>query len=193
MNNERRKLNWTCSSWTFCLCQLVLSAKIKLHNNQNRTTRSLLRYLDVSPICGAEVPYCAAVDRNHGDRGDQGVRQLLLPVLQPLDKLGDLQAILAFFPFVDSLVWITIIRGALENEKDGVNKAESLQRVLVIVFTSMMVRSPGAFKAQCECEYTDYVLVIIFSSKDLFPLVHIILHSRAQRRRVGGVNLLSPP
>lgn len=123
MNNERR--NWKCSSWTFCLCQLVLSANIKLHNIQNRTTRSLLLYLDVSSICGAEVSYCAAVDRNHGDRGDQGVRQLLLPVLQPLDKLGDLQAILAFFPFVDSLVWITIIRGALENE-DSMNKAESL-------------------------------------------------------------------
>lgn len=77
------------------------------------------------------------MDRNHGDRGHQGVRQLLLPVLQPLDKLGDLQPILALFPFVDSLVWITIIRGALENEKDGTNKAESLQRVLVLVFTSI--------------------------------------------------------
>lgn len=88
-------------------------------------TGSLLLYLDVSSICGTEVPYCAAVDRIHGDRGDQGVGQLLLPVLQPLDKLGDLQAILALFPFVDSLVWITIIRGALEKEKDGMNEAES--------------------------------------------------------------------
>lgn len=85
-------------------------------------TGSLLLYLDVSSVCGAEVPYCAAVHRSHGDRGHQGVRQLLLPVLQPLDKLGDLQAILALFPFVDSLVWIAIIRGALENEKDGMNK-----------------------------------------------------------------------
>lgn len=138
---------------------LLTSACFTCRNEANVTA---LRYLDVSSVCGAEVPYCAAVDRNHGDRGDQGVGQLLLPVLQPLDKLGDLQAILAFSPFVDSLVWIAIIRGALENEEDAVNKAESLQRVLVIVFTSTMVRSHGAFKGQCEREYTDYVLVITF-------------------------------
>lgn len=80
----------------------------------------------MSSFCGAEVRYCAPVDRYHVDRGDQGVGQLLVPVLQPLDKLGDLQAVLAFFAFVDSLVWVTIVGRALENETKGMNKTESL-------------------------------------------------------------------
>lgn len=77
-------------------------------------------------VCGAEVRHCAPVDRYHVDRGDQGVGQLLVPVLQPLDKLGDLQAVLAFFAFVDSLVWVAIVGRGLENETKGVNKAKAL-------------------------------------------------------------------
>lgn len=117
MNNETRKLKWNCSVWTS-------AALFRLHKLSSAQSLSL--YLDVSSICGAEVRHGAAVDRHHGDRGNQGVRQRLLPVLQPLDKLGDLQAILAFFPLVDSLVRVTIIRGALENQTEGMNKTESL-------------------------------------------------------------------
>lgn len=81
----------------------------------------------MSSVCGAEVRYRAPVDRHHVDRGDQGVGQLLVPVLQPLDELGDLQAVLAFFAFVDSLVWVTIIGRALQNETKGMKKkTESL-------------------------------------------------------------------
>lgn len=102
----------------------VLSTEIQLFQHNLRS------YLDVSSVCGAEVRYCAPVDRYHVDRGDQGVGQLLVPVLQPLDKLGDLQAVLAFFAFVDSLVWVTIVGGALENEAKGTNKTESFWHLL---------------------------------------------------------------
>lgn len=81
----------------------------------------------MSSVCGAEVRYRTPVDRHHVDRGDQGVGQLLVPVLQPLDELGDLQAVLAFFAFVDSLVRVTIIGRALQNETKGMKKkTESL-------------------------------------------------------------------
>lgn len=86
--------------------------------------QSALPYLDVSSVCGAQVGDCAPVDRYHVDRGNQGVGQLLVPVLQPLDKLGDLQAVLAFFAFVDSLVRGAIVGRALEKETKGMNKTE---------------------------------------------------------------------
>lgn len=74
--------------------RLLLSTKNKLSNFfpvvRNSPAQSLCPYLDVSSVCGAEVRYRTPVDRYHVDRGHQGVGQLLVPVLQPLDKLGDL-------------------------------------------------------------------------------------------------------
>lgn len=80
----------------------------------------------MSSVCGAEVRHCAPVDRHHVDRGDQGVGQLLVPVLQPLDELGDLQAVLAFLPLVDSLVRVTIVGRALQNQSKDMNQTEPL-------------------------------------------------------------------
>lgn len=66
-------------------------------------------YLDVASVGGAKVRYSAAMDRHHGDRGYQGVSQLFVPELQPLDKLGHLQAVLALFAFMDSLVRVAVV------------------------------------------------------------------------------------
>lgn len=75
-----------------------------------------LLYLYVASVGSAQVCHCAAMDRHHSDRGNQGVCQLFVPVLQPLHKLGHLQAVLALFPFMDSLMWVTVIRWTLQKE-----------------------------------------------------------------------------
>lgn len=60
----------------------------------------------MAAVGSAQVHHRTAMDRHHADGGNQSVRQLLVPVLQPLDELGHLQAVLALLALVDSLVWI---------------------------------------------------------------------------------------
>ncbi len=69
-----------------------------------------LLYLHVASVRRAQVRHRAAAHRHHRDGGNQGVGQLFVPVLQPLDKLGDLQAVLALYAFVDSLMWVAVVR-----------------------------------------------------------------------------------
>lgn len=112
MNNERGKPHRPLRPQGFCLC---LTASI---SHANEVLVSLLKrfsvnkgviYLDVASVGGAKVRYSAAMDGHHGDRGYQGVSQLFVPELQPLDKLGHLQAVLALFAFMDSLVRVAVV------------------------------------------------------------------------------------
>lgn len=89
-----------------------------------------LLYLYVPSVCSAQVCHCTAMDRQHSDRRNQGVRQLFVPVLQPLDKLGHLQVVLALFTFMDSLMGIAVVWWGLQrNQKAWLErKKKSLQR-----------------------------------------------------------------
>lgn len=87
------------------------------HKRTTTKKRKPALYLYVASVGRAQVCHRAAVHLYHVDGGDQGVCQLLVPVLQPLHKLGHLQAVLALFPFVDSLVWVAVIGRALPQRK----------------------------------------------------------------------------
>lgn len=77
--------------------------QVSSYRTTDDSMRSLL-YLDVASVGGSQVRHCAAVDGHHGDGGDQGVGELFVPVLQPLDKLGYLQAVHALLPLVDLML-----------------------------------------------------------------------------------------
>lgn len=108
-----------CSLWGLRLCltasisnaNRVPSSLLKVFTVQNlpRTAEKWLLYLYMASIGGAQVRHCAAMDGHHGYRGNQGVRQLSVPVLQPLDELGHLQAVLALFALMDSLMWVAVV------------------------------------------------------------------------------------
>ena len=83
---------------------------------KERTARPL--YLYVASVSCAQVRHCTAMNRHHRDRGNQGVCQLFVPVLQPLDELGHLQTVLALFALMNSLVWVTVIWRTLRENRN---------------------------------------------------------------------------
>lgn len=64
----------------------------------------------MAAVRSTQVGHRAAVHLRHVDGGEQRVAQLLVPVLQPLHKLGHLQPVVALPALVDPLVGVTVIR-----------------------------------------------------------------------------------
>lgn len=83
-------------------------------NNQYFRGKSRRPHLYVASICCSEVRHSASVNWNHIDRSDQGVNQVFVPELQPLNRVGQLKAVHALLPFMDPFVWVAVVWGTLQ-------------------------------------------------------------------------------